>query len=634
MADFILNFNSTFSNVDCSLHIHSEGGSGTTYLTGADEPFTIDEDDSTSLLDVIRNRTGIIRVVETSSGELAGLYPTSLTSHSVTFYYGNELFFSGYLQPTNSESPWTGCPRILEFPVTAGLGLLDSFNFDTIDISTKPRVSLREIITMVCSALGYRYYCVPSGYNTILDRTVNALAICPFNSNFANDRDNEPVFSPKTLRYGIEGVCRAMGWMLYEQCYDGDTMLLFKPFVDTGVYIRIDTQSSLDQTMPQSPDVTLTESMLMSDQGSETLIRPLKQVDVQYDGEYVESKQLPFERTTIGVIDGQDQEFVKEMFSCIFLHPTTDEVTGYYIDTPNRIERASSTSAVFNDYGVNMTYSGIGSSLKNQMLISFKVDGSQSEWPRSGTFMGFKFYEYPFGDVQVHMHISRTAFLMFDHIETLGVGNIDGSRDLTFRVYAKCGGLYFDCHNLAWTSSANITPIPAKFDTDTGDVDFFIKDVPIIGPLELRFALPRTPDINRVNDCGLQDKEVFSIDSFTISKKLGILTSYSSRKTNRDIVKPASGSLASDSPDSASVSFPFTFWRENTHQIGDIQKAGMPEFDYMFETKQLIKADFKLSGRIDTLHMDNYVLDGGTYKVLSYSFNPIRDTYRLSLMSL
>ena len=92
--------------------------SGVTALNGASDPFEYNEGDSEDLLnDIIRYRTGYIRVVEDNFGDLDEIFPSINTDRYVEFYYGDTLDFVGYIQAQAFDNEWAPGPRIVELPV-------------------------------------------------------------------------------------------------------------------------------------------------------------------------------------------------------------------------------------------------------------------------------------------------------------------------------------------------------------------------------------------------------------------------------------------------------------------------------------------------------------------------------------
>ena len=83
-----------FNGTNCLVNIYdNDWPSGVSMgLRGAADPFYYEEDDSDDLLnDVVRYRTGYIRVVEQTVGQLDDIYPTSTFDRYVEFIYGNDL---------------------------------------------------------------------------------------------------------------------------------------------------------------------------------------------------------------------------------------------------------------------------------------------------------------------------------------------------------------------------------------------------------------------------------------------------------------------------------------------------------------------------------------------------------------
>lgn len=86
--------------------------------------------------------------------------------------------------------------------------------------------------------------------------------------------------------------------------------------------------------------------------------------------------------------------------------------------------------------------------------------------------------------------------------------------------------------------------------------------------------------------------------------------------------------------DMASVTWPFTFYRDNTHLIGNsVVNNSSPSYDEMFEVRTCVKADFRISSFANA-HMNLYSLDGALYRLIGYSLNPRESSYTLNLLSL
>ena len=136
---------------------------------------------------------------------------------------------------------------------------------------------------------------IPSDRATDLAKTVSLAHHLPHNSDFPAHRDTADVYAPKTYTYGLEGVCRALGLI----CYDEPGQLVFVPKeswlngsspkqVHPGKRV---TYSGGTTISPQV--ININNTYTLCTQGSECFVRGLKSVEVKYDGEIVKSRGIP-----------------------------------------------------------------------------------------------------------------------------------------------------------------------------------------------------------------------------------------------------------------------------------------------------------------------------------------------------
>ena len=613
-----LNFLSR-TNVNCTLTIQTSSGSGSYTLTGASVPFVMDENASTSLLDVVRTRTGVIRLLETSYGELDGLRPTTNTSHKVTFYYGSSLQFVGYIQPSDYESDWIAAPRILEFPVASPVSLANSVKFDTSEWlgiqygTTDLYWSMSDVLEQICDKLEIEYYTVPQ--SAFLSDKINYTNLVPFNPEFPSDRVNEDLYAPQSLLYAIEGICRAYGWM----CYDEPNNLVFVPVTrGTTQYKKVKIANGTLQQI-YADDVNLDNYQLLSSDGTESVILPMSKVEVKYDGE-IPKCNLPYEHTELfkiqpsGTFGNQPQDH----FSCAFLHLVDSEIEGniYYDTTINNDELV--------DYGAYLVCGGKGDNMTEQMLLKMALSWAGSY----GVFLTFKFFDHPTGDIIIKMH-----WLWAQNSKLSDLGNAERvlTTKVTFAASIDCGGYYYTGNaGSYWSTSVgqrNQLEIPLE---DNGDIEFYIHDCPADGPLKIGLSLPYKS--GRLNNCGIFDGELFSIDSFSIEPAGMRFDKYREPMNKSDVIENTT-----PSPYDASVNFPFTYWRANSHFICDSSndptpESGKPDMSHMFVTRHCVKPDLRM--QLSNFHIDEYELDNKYYRIVGYSLDAINDKFTPTLLEL
>ncbi len=607
MATWTLNFKS-LAGVSCQLTITASGSGGGT-LTGADVPFLMDEDNSTSLLNVIRTRTGVIRLVETENGELDGLRPTTNTSHAVEFYYGNDLQFSGYIQPSNYESEWVEAPRILEFAVASPLSLADSTYFAYYD---PPRqMTIREVMEDICDRMGVTYFTYPEGES--ITSKINSLVLCPYNSRYPENREEEDIFEPQPVSYGIEGICRAYRWI----CHDEPDNIVFVPASGYATTFRKVNASTGVSSQLSRADINLNNYTVASDAGTESTIMPLSKVTIKYDGD-IPTCRLPFDHCSwTGVIapSGSFGNVPDDSFSCGFLQLETDEIEGYYYYSTRIINDN------LEDYGAYLVSGGLGDDMTEQLLIKMN-----NAWCGHGVFLTLKFYDHPVGDLVLKMRMRWTD-------GTGGLSDLGTPprsfpfKPLIFHALIDCGGYHYTGNGAYpyWTTSYNpsydyYVPIELK---DNGDFEFYIHDCPNDIPLTVGFAIP----LNSQSLPPVADGEPFAIDNFSIEMAKTRFAKYTERVDNSDVVENTTPAV-----EEASVSFPMTFWRQNSNMIGNGNEVGKPNMAHMFSTRHCVRPDFLYQS--SQFHLDRYTLDGRTYVIIGYSLDPINDKFTPTLIEI
>ena len=609
MATWTLEFKS-LAGVSCQLTITSNGSGGGT-LTGADVPFIMDEDNSTSLLNVIRTSTGVIRLVETYNGELDGLRPTTNTSHAVEFYYGNELQFSGYIQPSNYESEWVEAPRIMEFAVASPLSLADSTYFGVID---PPRqLTIKEVMAEICAKMGATYFTYPVESGVSIDDKINSLVLCPYNSKYPENREEEDIFAPQPVSYGIEGICRAYRWI----CHDEPDNIVFVPASGYATsFLKVNASSGSTTQLTRS-DIDLNNYTVVSDAGTESTIMPLSKVTIKYDG-HIPTCHLPFDHCSWTGVIAPSGTFVNvpdEHFSCGFLRLETDEIEGYYYDSTRIINDN------LEDYGAYLVSGGMGDDLTEQLLIRMSIS-----WVGYGVFLSFKFYDHPVGDLILKMRWKWTN-------GTGGLSDLGNpSRPsllgpLVIQAVINCGDYHYTGAGVYpyWTTSISpsynyYVPIELK---DNGDFECYIHDCPNDIPLTIGLAIPMGKDQIRP----IIDGEPFAIDNFSIEPAKTRFAKYTEPVDNSDVVVNTTPAV-----DEASVSFPLTFWRRNSNMIGDGNKVGKPDMSHVLSTRHCVRPDLQYQS--SQFHLDSYQLDGMNYIIIGYSLDPINDKFTPTLIQI
>ena len=186
----------------------SYSGSTVTTLTGAPQPIVFEEEDSEDLLTVVRYKTGYLNLVETTAGELDGVWPTTNTSRPVKAYYDNTLIFSGFIQAQSFQNSWTPAPRTVSVPIISPLGLIYDIDMPTYNPPTMKalNVLLADVVDdLKTKGADYTQVVWPK-MSVLLSATVSSLTACPFNSEHRPDVASPALFKPNTMGWFIESL--------------------------------------------------------------------------------------------------------------------------------------------------------------------------------------------------------------------------------------------------------------------------------------------------------------------------------------------------------------------------------------------------------------------------------------------
>ena len=289
----------------CRIDIYKRGYSQSTVtqLTGTDTPVSWDEDNNDDLLSVYRTKTGYINLIETSYGDLRGLYPTNDIENYVEVYYINNLVFSGFMQAQDFENNYDPAPRVIKFPIMSPLEIAEGKRFS---IPSAPSyVTLGKVLKEACTLLQANISQVifPTGISIGNNRTadlkwlIQSLIYCPYNKDYDEYKEHEQdLYTAESIHFFIEGLCNCFGLMVHD--YPG--MLVFTKIDYAGTY-GVYNVSSLDgptitpvSTINTSSVTDYTSLTMLSDKGKESSIMPLKKLIVTHEGEYYKEVAIEF----------------------------------------------------------------------------------------------------------------------------------------------------------------------------------------------------------------------------------------------------------------------------------------------------------------------------------------------------
>lgn len=312
---WFINFKS-LNGVSCTVNIYdNDWPSGVTLgLTGASDPFYFEEDDSSDLLNnVLRYRTGYIRVIEQAPyGSLDDIYPTGTFDRYVEVLYGGTLIFNGYIQVQDFSSELIPTPRILQFPVISPLGLFDKRTFSNV-MYLPPTVV--TIGTLLNDALGgiYDYVFLPKNYGSVqvtfsFSMSVSTLVVCPWNDDYHHSQRDGAYYNVmrgRSFAFLIDAICKAFGWI----CHDTPEGLLFTAFDYEGDYCsfpvgHIGDFNYLVNLSISSLPYDLTDYFTPCDANAnvQTLL-PDTGIEISYEGE-PNTREITLKRTYVPDVNG------------------------------------------------------------------------------------------------------------------------------------------------------------------------------------------------------------------------------------------------------------------------------------------------------------------------------------------
>ncbi len=270
-------------------------------------PIYIEEDNSESLLNVLRAKTGYITLIERTFGALQSLYPETNRQCAVELYYDNVLTFYGFMQAQAFQNEWAGAPRTLQFPIFSPLGTLGEQKMD--DDATNVDRMLGDYLDTVLN--DFEYVVMPltiyngeeSWVHQPLQLKVNNRLACPWNSdyNFGLQMMGETpsLYAPITHQEFLEGFCHLFGLIAHEV---GKT-IVFSRFGYTGQYIKMavgDLQEDTYSTtgMPSGTNALTFENVfdIASTDNRESIVMPMGKLTFDY-GEYRESVPMDLSRS-------------------------------------------------------------------------------------------------------------------------------------------------------------------------------------------------------------------------------------------------------------------------------------------------------------------------------------------------
>lgn len=439
--------------------------SGVTELMGADSPFSYDEDEENTLLQIIRYKTGFLRVREATFGALASLAPSSITAHYVEAFYGSERVFTGYMQCAEYSNNWCAAPRVLEFPITSPLGLLSSFNFNA--PSEPSMTTIGALMKEVIDGLSANYTKViyPGTSYDPWNCLIHSTVVVPFNNDFDFMSTANDLYKPHDYRFFVEGLAACRGCVVHET---PDAIIFAKydqPLTTQGNDFSSMPVANLTNPTSGRTDVNQVATSFSAifanadNQATVTVVRPLKNLTLNIEGEGALGSKMGVDHCIVHH-EAQTMTGAK----AVSLESVSTEAAGYQMGIAQ-----FNGSGELQDYGLfAVAYASYDpNTAKSFTFENFWVTKLSSSWPDNLCLMSWKFYgltQFHAGTTNVLLKMKLSLGTSMKNLKKTGWG-----RDVQFLLTIKVGDYYVALGNPDYYYEQMI-PNPVTFYQATGSI--------------------------------------------------------------------------------------------------------------------------------------------------------------------
>lgn len=441
---------------------------GGTAITGAANPFEIEENDSDDLLDFIRYKSGHLRIVEMPGQDLSGLFPTSATSHPVEMTYDGELVFKGYLQPQTFNNDWKSKPRVMEFPVISPLGIAEKYNFVPSASFLTPGgyEQIGALLAAICSDLGYTSLIFPRGMfphgtpsANMLTYYVKSLTIAPYSDDF--DYGMGDLQKPITYMAFIEGLCKAFGMTAHDHAgtliftrtnWTGDSYQYDMPLWGSPTLISYSTGGALE-----------TGRAIVGNDNMESIIAPVRKLTLKSGSEQV--KKTSLDEITARSTFATGNVITQGQYRMILL-PNADEFAGSTY--PPQINSVTPAEGQLTNTGTWLCAFGTIGELQEGIMLS-SAETALASHPECTV----KFLQPP----DSYSHFTLKMNVIFG--KGLGDMNLTDNPDRKLLVRMKCGSYYYDFANNTWAVTVASGDDTKEVTIDNNSQDGEISFIPI-----------------------------------------------------------------------------------------------------------------------------------------------------------
>lgn len=588
----------------CRVDIYKRGYIGTfvTTLVGQDNPFYWQENNSDDLLDVVRTKTGYMNVIEMEKGALSELYPATDTDHYVEFYYGQTLYFNGFMQAQNFDNAWESAPRRLSFPVQSPLALIYGIDFMT--PSEPSFVKLASVLKQVCDGLQANIANVifPSGYrdDMTLSLFMNTIVYSPYNDEYQSSAlSTEPLF--KATNYGefIEGLCNCFGLIVH----DMPGYLIFSRFDYIKSYemwdVRYMNGNSYHPSAYEDGDelLNIKNMKVKSDRNKESVVLPVNEIVLEYNGDFYVEESMDITKGKVsdsyhGTIDDEDQ---------VVFYPAID------ISVPASLLQTSYHTLPSAVRGVWLMAAGKG---LNHMVL---VDERGGGYTPSQAILTWKIYIPP--RTMSYFNIA----VMLSRGESI---NEAERSDVEIGIEVKNGLKYYNASTYTWDTVQNVNGVTG---TD-GLHELMVAGEPDnVLPLEVTIYM---------NGMGSYPDSLYLIESIRLRYDQGQLGKYVTKIP--ESIKKLTSDNGSHKSERVSQLFNVATYNSNSLSKGGnswFDDNVVCQYDYMFESQNRLQVDLGLMifQPYNYTRLVQYYIDSWRWRIISITCEPWNDMMTLTM---
>ena len=627
MNSYKTKWRTTFMSVNNRLYtanikVYGYTGSVIT-LTADTDPLTLEENDDTDLLNVIRYTTGYINILADDSIDVADIFPTtSITERYVEILEGSTFIFRGYVQAQEfsrmgNYAATGNPPQSVSIPIISPLGLIDDLEFEKVTSPTD--FTLWELLKICLYKLGgnpggvaatpYTYVYFPhivSGSALLKKLKLPSLIISPYSDDNTHDSSTtvSDCFEVVEISYFIEGLCHCFGCMVH----DTPDALVFTKFDYTGSYVRYDLLDSTTN-VSQPGNLTLAPSIVFDGGIEIAQIAPLRKLTCQYDGDRDTSLEMNFQHCRR--VRGNDSAYQRNL---VVNRPIlTSEISAPYLQNNCSINSKNGVPTVRGTYLIAY---GEGDNMREMAVINYETeDTTGHNWATNDVLLRTMFYGYFGTDMTLTMKFEWGVNMNLECPATISMPN------KYIYITIKNGSKYLNSNN-EWVTSAAYLLIPELMFRQEISIPIPSTGMETI-PIEVTFY-----------EGDLRDSAAYrclALTKLSLSGKANDpATEYMNEGSN-----PKEYVLKGNGIDEQDIDIAFAcYGQKNSHYLYPSVGFSRPQYPYIFRKRQQVKVVYQdyMGGKINPdLYMRNVVWKGTTMRVISANYSADYEQTTLTL---